>query len=303
MPTRPTNRYELVTCALRGHELVGTDVETITEADALVVLEHDGWRWHRCLRCDSWLPRAVPAAPARRELPARSEIEVPARGPILRDRYVLRLIALDRAVHVVILSVLAVVILFYLGHRTRLQHDYIHIMNALTGGSGGPDAVSGFLGKFRHLFVIQSPALHTIALALIAYAALEAVEMVGLWLAKRWAEYLTFVATFVFIPFEIYELTKSVTTLKMLAFVINLAILVYLLVAKRLFGVRGGYRAERARREAASGWSALQTSWPSDAFSDSGGPKQLGVGGRLSSLARHPARAAAGVRSRRDVEA
>lgn len=264
MPTRTTNRYELVTCALSGHVLVGTDVETISLDDRMVVFEHGGWRWHRCLRCDTWLPRAVPTAAARASMPPRQQIELPVRGPALRDRYILRLIAIERAIHVVVLSGLAVAIFFYLGHRTRLQRDYVQIMNALTGGSGGPDAVSGFLGKFRHLFVIQSPTLHTIGFAVVAYAALEATEMVGLWFAQRWAEYLTFVATFVLIPLEVYELTESVTTLKALAFALNVAIAVYLLLAKRLFGLRGGHRADQARKEAASGWTGLEAAWPGD---------------------------------------
>jgi hypothetical protein len=131
-------------------------------------------------------------------------------------------------------------------------------MNALTGGSGGPDAVGGILGKFRHLFLIRSATLQKIGIVVIAYAALEATEMVGLWLAKRWSEYLTFVATIVFVPFEIYELTKSITTLKVVALVLNLAIAAYLLLAKRLFGARGGYQAEHARKVALGGWAALE---------------------------------------------
>ena len=82
---------------------------------------------------------------------------------------------------------------------------------------------------------------------MLAYAALEASEMVGLWMSKRWAEYLTLVATAVLIPIEIYELSLSVSVFKVLTFVINVAILIYLLLAKRLFGLRGGHRAELRR--------------------------------------------------------
>ena len=91
---------------------------------------------------------------------------------------------------------------------------------------------------------------------------LEDVEAIGLWLGQRWAEYLTFVATVVFVPYEIYELTKSVTALKVLTLVINLAIAVYLLFAKRLFGLRGGGRAERAEHEADTGWTAIERATP-----------------------------------------
>ena len=82
--------------------------------------------------------------------------------------------------------------------------------------------------------------------------------MVGLWLAKRWAEYLTFIATTALVPYEIYEITKSISTFKVLTFIINVAIVVYLLLAKRLFGLRGGHAAELKRREALGGWQAIE---------------------------------------------
>ncbi len=86
--------------------------------------------------------------------------------------------------------------------------------------------------------------------------------MVGLWWAKRWAEYLTLVSTALFVPFEVYEITEGVSALKVIILVINVAIVVYLLVAKRLFGIRGGHRVERERRLQLSGWGALERSTP-----------------------------------------
>ena len=69
-------------------------------------------------------------------------------------------------------------------------------------------------------------------------------------------------ATIVFIPYEVDELIKSVTWLKVLALIINLAVAVYLLYAKRLFGVRGGGRAERAEREEDTGWAPIERATP-----------------------------------------
>ncbi len=115
--------------------------------------------------------------------------------------------------------------------------------------------VIGYLGRaFKY-----SPAhLRILALILFAYAALEATEAVGLWLNKRWAEYLTFIATTVLVPYEVYELTLSISVFKIITLVINLAVVIYLLYAKRLFGLRGGHRAEQARRAASSGWPAIE---------------------------------------------
>ena len=54
----------------------------------------------------------------------------------------------------------------------------------------------------------------------------------------------------------------SVTALKVLALIINLAVAAYLLFAKRLFGLHGGGRAERAEREADTGWNAIERATP-----------------------------------------
>jgi uncharacterized membrane protein (DUF2068 family) len=79
---------------------------------------------------------------------------------------------------------------------------------------------------------------------------------------KRWAEYLTFVATTALLPLEVFELTTRISPFKIIALVVNLAICVYLLFAKRLFGLRGGAEAERAERERDTGWEALERTAP-----------------------------------------
>ena len=52
------------------------------------------------------------------------------------------------------------------------------------------------------------------------------------------------------------------TALKIVAIVVNIAILAYLLFAKRLFGLRGGTAADEALRERDMGWSALAANAP-----------------------------------------
>ncbi len=258
MSARPANRFELFTCGWQGHVLVGTDAARVSEADAAVVRQVGDVRWYHCLRCYDWVAVPAPAAPARDTVPARHEIELPLRGRLLRDRYVLRLIACDRAIHVSVLAVLAVIIFFVAGDHDALQHDYTQLVEAF----GGPSQAHPFLGHFKHLFTITSTHLYEAGAVVVAYGALEATEMVGLWLAKRWAEYLTFVATVVLIPFEIYELTSSVSALKLVTFVLNVVIAAYLLWSKRLFGLHGGQRAETERLRSAVSWDALERSLP-----------------------------------------
>jgi uncharacterized membrane protein (DUF2068 family) len=255
---RPSNRYELLTCAWSGHVLVGTDAATITPEDALVVREDGAERWHRCLRCDAWVRRAAPERPERARLPPRDEIELPLRGSALRDRYILRLIAVDRAIHVVVLGGLAIALFTFAAHDQALHHDYENIMTDLAGGAPGASQARGVLGYLGRAFKYSPTHLRILGLVLVAFAALEAAEMVGLWLNKRWAEYLTFIATTALVPFEIYELTNGISVFKLIALVINVAVVVYLLIAKRLFGLRGGHQAERERRALSSGWGAIE---------------------------------------------
>ena len=101
---RPSNRYELLTCAWSGHVLAGTDAATVTPDDALLVREDGALRWYRCLRCDDWVRARRRNEPGRERVESRDEITLPLRGSALRDRYVLRLIALDRAIHVIVLD-------------------------------------------------------------------------------------------------------------------------------------------------------------------------------------------------------
>jgi uncharacterized membrane protein (DUF2068 family) len=259
---QPPNRYELLTCAWSGHRLVGTDAATVTADDALVVRQEGAVRWHRCLRCDAWIVRAPPERPERERVEPRSEIKLPLRGPALRDRYVLRLIAVDRAIHVIVLGSLAVALFTFAAHDQALHHDYQNIMNDLAGGTPGASQARGILGYFGRAFMYSPTHLRILGLVLTVLAALEATEMVGLWLNKRWAEYLTFVATTALVPFEIYELTNGISVFKILALVINVAVVLYLLLAKRLFGLRGGHRAEHERRVLGSGWEALERATP-----------------------------------------
>jgi uncharacterized membrane protein (DUF2068 family) len=226
------------------------------------VREASGFRWHRCLRCDSWLPLGTTDAPARETLPPRSQIDLPRRGRALRDRVVLRIIAIDRAIHVVLLTALAVAVFLVAAHEIGLRRDFYRVVNAVEGSSTGVHPTHGILGTAAHVLTLRSSTLYYVALAAAAYAVLEGVEAVGLWYQRRWAEYLTFVATTVFLPYEIYELTRTVTVFKLVAFVINLAIAIYLLLAKRLFGLRGGAAAEERERDRDSGWEALERTAP-----------------------------------------
>ena len=84
-----------------------------------------------------------------------------------------------------------------------------------------------YIGAFNHITLI--------AVSAILYAGLEATEGVGLAMRRRWAEYLTVIATGVLIPYEAYEVVMRPTLFKVGALLLNLAVVGYLGYRKRLF--------------------------------------------------------------------
>jgi uncharacterized membrane protein (DUF2068 family) len=258
---RPKLHYELLVCGVSGHELVGTDAAELRPQDQVLAVEAEGVRWHRCLRCDSWLPLPPPEAPVRETLPGREELELPLRGRPLRDKIVLRAIAIDRGLHFVVLGLLGLAILLFAARRSELRGSFYKVAADLSGGPVQGDKV-GLLGELNKLFSLRSSTLNLVGFGVLGYAVLEGVEALGLWWQKRWAEYLTLIATALFVPLEVYEIVHKGSPLKVIALIVNVAIVVYLLYAKRLFGIRGGAAAEHAQRERDSGWEALERATP-----------------------------------------
>jgi uncharacterized membrane protein (DUF2068 family) len=258
----PRFHWELLACGVSGHELVGTRSARLRPQDAVFAREYDGWRWYRCLRCDSWLPLPPPEDPEFEHPPDREEIELPLRGRPLRDKIVLRTIAIDRAFHFLVLGLLCAAVFLFAANRRELRDTFYQVVADIQQGLGGGPVRNGHTPILHELFSLRGAQLHVLGVAVGVYAVLELVEAVGLWFAKRWAEYLTFIATAAFLPLEVYELAKSLSPLKLIALVVNLAIVGYLLYAKRLFGIRGGGAAEEALRERDVGWHALERSAP-----------------------------------------
>jgi uncharacterized membrane protein (DUF2068 family) len=258
--------WELVACGFGGHVLVGTDAASLRPQDELVARELPPIRWHRCLRCDSWVALPPPEQPARAHPPERDEIELPLRGKALRDKVVLRLIAVDRAFHFVVLLLLGIGVEAFAGNESSLRDAYYKILTALQGGvAGGPVQTSGHVGilhEFDKLFSLRSGTLREVGAALLAYGLLEGIEAVGLWYAKRWAEYLTFLATTILLPLEIYEIIHRQSALKIIGFIINVAVVIYLLFAKRLFGLRGGGKVDEELKAEEMSWGAIERATP-----------------------------------------
>jgi uncharacterized membrane protein (DUF2068 family) len=266
----PRFHWELLVCGVAGHELVGLDARELRPSDAVVAREIDSVRWHRCLRCDSWLPLPAPApeSVAREVPPEREEIVLPLRGKPLRDKIILRLMAINRPLHFVVLALMGIAILLFSANRADLRDVVLRVIADVTGESAGNGAARsghGLTHRIDELFSLRSAKLHLFAAIALTYAAIEGIEAVGLWYGKRWAEYLTLIVTSSLLPVEVYELTQHATPFKILALIVNVAVVAYLLYAKRLFGIRGGAAADEALAARDVGWPALEAGVPDTA--------------------------------------
>ena len=77
--------------------------------------------------------------------------------------------------------------------------------------------------------LIDDPLLRRIGAVAFSYAAISLVEGIGLYLEKAWAEFLTLIITASFLPWEIFEIVKHLTWVRVALLVINLLVFLYLL--------------------------------------------------------------------------
>ena len=89
----------------------------------------------------------------------------------------------------------------------------------------GPKAASAVRDG---LSSVDDSRLKLIGIVAFLYAGLFGVEGVGLWMEKRWAEYLTIIATTSFVPIEVYELIRHATWQRGATLGINLLVVAYL---------------------------------------------------------------------------
>jgi uncharacterized membrane protein (DUF2068 family) len=79
-----------------------------------------------------------------------------------------------------------------------------------------------------HVDELTAHRLKQIGVATFCYGALRVTEGVGLVLEKVWAEYLTVGVTVSFLPWEMYEIVMHLDWFRVGLFLVNLAVLAYL---------------------------------------------------------------------------
>jgi uncharacterized membrane protein (DUF2068 family) len=77
--------------------------------------------------------------------------------------------------------------------------------------------------------LLSDRQLRQIGVGSFIYATLLLIEGVGLVLRKHWAEYFTIIMTASLLPLEIMEIARRVTVVRVTLFVVNLAIVGYLM--------------------------------------------------------------------------
>ena len=148
----------------------------------------------------------------------------PARKPRIEPRIdVLRAIALYKLVKVLLLLALAY-------GEIRLS-DASLTAKLVTWASARPlglehKVVTGLLEWFSGL---SSSRVHAVRMVTLAYAAVFALEGVGLWMRKRWAEWMTTLITASLIPLEVWELFHRPTFGKVAVVLANIAIVIVLI--------------------------------------------------------------------------
>jgi uncharacterized membrane protein (DUF2068 family) len=259
---------ETLVCAGRGHCTPAAEARRVGPGDGdLVVVTGGGVRLARCLRCDAWLASPEPTAGGPETVAqAMAGIELPRRDKALRDAIVLRLIAVDRALHSVVFGLLAVVLVVLdlkLGPLKSWARHLEHRLDPALANSGQSASRDVITRNLDRVLGLHAGALKVLIATAVGYCLVEGAEAVGLWRERRWAEYLTAVATAGFLPFEVHELLKRVTVLRVGALVVNVAILVYLVWAKRLFGVRRASADDTSSSTTAAAGSTARTA-PTD---------------------------------------
>jgi uncharacterized membrane protein (DUF2068 family) len=227
------NRWELITCGLGGHVTYAPDDEALAErlsgTTGLGPVS-------RCLRCGDF----TLGEPHGRGRPEDAPMIM--RGKALRQAIILRALGIERLFRAVVIALAASAVWKFRGARGAIQATLDRDLPVFRAAGFKVDQMTA-VHELEKALAAKPSTLALITLMLAAYALVEAVEGVGLWLLKRWGEYFAVIATSIFLPLEIYDLTRGITMTRVVTFTINVAAVIYLLISKRLFGLRGGRKA------------------------------------------------------------
>jgi uncharacterized membrane protein (DUF2068 family) len=238
--------WNLRACGRHGHETYAPDEPELRERLHVTTPAGEAWR---CLRCGTFVVGEASASG-----PADRAPEVP-RGRLLRDRTIMRLLAAERVVRGAALFFVAFLIIRFRGREQELKDTFnndVTVLRPVAEQLGWSMDDSKIVRGISRVFELSPATLTWITIGVIGYGTLQVVEAYGLWTISRWGEYLAVVATSIFLPWEIYEVTEKITVIRVGALIINIAAVLWLLWSKRLFGLRGGAPAYHREHSAES---------------------------------------------------
>jgi uncharacterized membrane protein (DUF2068 family) len=231
----------MLSCSRSGHVTFAPD-EPALRAELGARLP-DGTAW-RCLRCGTFVPgQPTSAGPA-------SAAPVVPRGKEIRSKLILRLFAVERFARALLFGALAVALWRFVADRASIEaalNRDMPVVRDVFRDLGVDISHSTIYGLVQHALTLSGRTATLLAIGVTAYAAIEVVEGTGLWLARRWGEYFAMIVTSLGLPLEIYDLSRKLSVLAFVLLAVNLALVAYLIITKRLFGVRGGKAAYDAR--------------------------------------------------------
>jgi uncharacterized membrane protein (DUF2068 family) len=134
----------------------------------------------------------------------------------------IRLIAIFKLIKASLLIVAGVGILKLLHNDVASTLDHWVAMLGMDPGNRFVDHA------LRNAANIPPNRIKDLGLGSFIYAGLFLTEGIGLWMLKRWAEWFTVVITASLVPFEVWEIHHHPSPLKILALLINIAVVGYL---------------------------------------------------------------------------
>jgi|SRR5450755_475972 uncharacterized membrane protein (DUF2068 family) len=233
--------WSLLACGRYGHVTYAPAEPELREQLCSRTATGEAWR---CLRCGTF----VSGDPGLSG-PAGDAPQV-RRGQEIRSALILRIFAVERFLRALVFLVLSYALWRFKYSRRSIDASFDRdqpVLRALFHQLGYNIDKSKLVGLIHRALALSSGWITLLAAGLALYAIVELIEGTGLWLARRWGEYFAMVATSAGLPLEIYDLAKNVTVTPLILFAINLALVLYLVLTKRLFGARGGKQAYDAR--------------------------------------------------------
>jgi uncharacterized membrane protein (DUF2068 family) len=238
--------WNLRTCGRRGHVTYAPTEDDLRSRLHATTPVGEAWR---CLRCGDFVlgePRLTGPA---------DDAPIVLRGRALRDAIILRLLSVERFTKGLLVLAAGYGVIRFRSHRDAVErafHEDLPLLKPFADKIGWKLEDSSIVHTISTVIEAQSSTLLYVAIGLIVYGVLQLIEGAGLWMLKRWGEYFAVVATSLGLPIEIYELSEKITWLRIGTFIINVAAVLYILLSKRLFGLRGGHAAYEAERHETS---------------------------------------------------